>query len=169
MSQPLTGGCACGNVRYEMPLPLFVHCCHCTWCQRETGSAFALNAIVEGHLLRMTSQEPKLVRIPSHSGAGQEIARCSECLVALYSNYTGAGPHIAYVRVGTLDNPNKAPPNIHIYTNTKQEWVTLPPGAVVREEWYNRYEFWPKESLDRLQTLMPVIMEYNQSQNPEAV
>ena len=123
------GGCGCGQVRYRMNgEPLFVHCCHCHWCQRETGTAFGLNAMIEADRVDLIQGTPEAVQTPSLSGRGQTIWRCPNCRVAVWSNYGGAGPDIRFVRVGTLDGPDKLPPDIHIYVASKQPWVALTDG-----------------------------------------
>ena len=226
---PLEGGCACGAVRYRMiSRPMFVNCCHCRWCQRETGASFALNAIIEadrvvllsgspelvdtpsqsgkgqkfarcpscrvalwsnyggaGDSMRfvrvgtldepdclppdmhifttskrsadrvvLLSGSPELVDTPSQSGKGQKFARCPSCRVALWSNYGGAGDSMRFVRVGTLDEPDCLPPDMHIFTTSKQPWVVLPPDTPAAEEFYNRDEVWPEESLTRRRALV---------------
>lgn len=148
------GGCACGAVRYAMAgPPLIVHCCHCTWCQRESGSAFALNAYIEADRMTLTKGAPEMVMTPSASGKGQTFVRCPECRVALWSHYAGAGDAVAFVRVGTLDEPRRVPPDIHIYTSTKQPWVVIPEGARAVPEYYRRREVWPEASLARWRVL----------------
>jgi hypothetical protein len=128
--QSFEGGCTCRFVRYRLAsAPLFVHCCHCRWCQRETGSAFALNALIEAERVRLTAGAPELVDTPSESGKGQQIARCPRCRVALWSHYAGAGRAVCFMRVGTLDQPDRLPPDVHIYTASKQPWVVLPAGT----------------------------------------
>ncbi len=118
---PLEGGCDCRYVRYRMTTaPLFVHCCHCRWCQRETGSAFVLNAMIEADRVQLLGAEPEIVDTPSASGLGQKIARCPRCCIAVWSHYAGAGPMVRFVRVGTLDEPDQLPPDIHIFTESKQ-------------------------------------------------
>lgn len=150
----LDGGCTCGAVRYRMTgPPLIVHCCHCTWCQRETGSAFALNAYIEAERVTLLRGRPELVPTPSASGKGQKIARCPACRVAVWSHYPGAGDAICFVRVGTLDKAGLLPPDIHIYTSTKQPWVVIPAGARAVPEYYRRSEVWSAESLARWQAL----------------
>ena len=146
----LEGGCTCRAVRYRMTSkPMFVHCCHCRWCQRETGTAFALNAMIEADRVEVLSGAPELVNTPSNSGKGQKIARCPTCKVALWSNYAGAGDKIRFVRVGTLDQPDRLPPDIHIFTASKQPWVVLPPDTPAVPEYYDREKVWPAESLAR--------------------
>ena len=148
------GHCTCGAIRYALSSkPLFVHCCHCSWCQRETGTAFALNALIESDRVILLSGTPELLTTPSASGRGQRIMRCPQCRIALWSHYAGAGDAIRFVRVGTLENPNLLPPNIHIFTSSKQAWVILPPGVPAVHEYYKRDEYWPAESLERRRAL----------------
>jgi hypothetical protein len=134
--------------------PLFVHCCHCRWCQRETGASFALNAMIESDRVTLLGEKPDLVETPSHSGKGQQIARCPHCRIAVWSHYAGAGPAVSFVRVGTLDEPDHLPPDIHIFTSTKQPWVVLPPGTPAMDEYYDRKAYWPAESLARREALL---------------
>lgn len=149
------GGCTCRTVRYRLSSgPLFVHCCHCRWCQRESGAAFALNAMIEAERVELLQGAPELVNTPSNSGKGQKIWRCPTCKVALWSNYAGAGDAVRFVRVGTLDEPDRLPPDIHIFTASKQPWVVLPEGTPAVPEYYDRNQHWPAESLARRQALL---------------
>ena len=144
------GGCTCRSVRYRMSgEPLFVHCCHCRWCQRETGTAFALNAMIEADRVQLLQGEVEAIDTPSNSGKGQRISRCPHCRVALWSNYGGGGDTIRFVRVGTLDEPDLLAPDVHIFTSSKQPWVELPAGARVFAEFYKPAEQWPQDSLNR--------------------
>jgi hypothetical protein len=146
----LEGACTCGTVRYRMTSkPMFVHCCHCRWCQRETGASFALNAMIEAERVILLEGEPEVVNTPSNSGKGQKISRCPKCRIALWSTYAGAGDAVRFVRVGTLKEPDRLPPDIHIFTSSKQRWVVLPPDTPAVAEYYDRSKYWPKESLDR--------------------
>ena len=145
------GGCTCRRVRYRLASPpLIVHCCHCRWCQRETGASFALNAMIEGDRVQLLGGEVDVVVMPSASGKGQKISRCPQCRVAVWSNYAGGGDAVRFIRVGTLDQPDRLPPDIHIYTMSKQPWVALPEGATAVNAFYKFEEHWPKESLERL-------------------
>jgi hypothetical protein len=158
---PLEGGCDCRQVRYRLETaPLFVHCCHCRWCQRESGASFALNAMIEADRVTVLGAEPELTDTPSQSGYGQKIARCPRCRIALWSNYAGAGPLVRFVRVGTLDEPDRLPPDIHIFTASKQPWVVIPHGAPAVPEYYDYEKHWPAESLARRQALLPQIEAY---------
>ena len=151
---PLTGSCTCRLVRYQLEQsPLFVNCCHCRWCQRETGSAFVINAMIEADFFTLLTGSPELIDTPSESGKGQKVYRCPVCKVALWSHYSGAGPHISFVRAGTLDNPDVLPPDIHIFTESKQPWVTLPEGVPQVIQYYDREHYWPMQSLTRWQVL----------------
>jgi hypothetical protein len=151
----LDGGCTCRALRYRLTsAPLFVHCCHCRWCQRESGSAFALNALIEADRVQVLAGEAEVVDTPSLSGRGQRISRCPRCRIAVWSNYAGAGDAVRFVRVGTLDDPDRCPPDIHIYTGSKQPWVVLPPGTPAMAEYYKASEQWPPASLERRAVLI---------------
>ncbi len=144
------GGCTCGQVRYRMTsAPMFVHCCHCRWCQRETGTSYALNALIEADRVELLSGKVEVINTPSNSGKGQKIARCPICRVALWSNYAGSGDAVRFVRVGTLDEPDSLKPDIHIYTSSRQPWVVLSGDVPVVAEYYDRKVHWPAESLAR--------------------
>jgi hypothetical protein len=145
----MDGGCTCQEVRYRLTsAPMFVHCCHCRWCQRETGTAFALNALIESSRVEITRGEPEIVDTPTLSGRGQRIFRCPTCRVALWSNY-GPKDLVRFVRVGTLDDPDACPPDVHIFTDSKQPWVVLPEGARVFTEYYDLEAEWPEQSKAR--------------------
>ncbi|NDH61124.1 MAG: aldehyde-activating protein [Alphaproteobacteria bacterium] len=144
------GGCTCRHVRYRViSKPMFVHCCHCRWCQRETGTAFALNAMIEADRVEMLGGEVEIIDTPSHSGKGQKYSRCPKCRIALWSTYAGPGDAVRFIRVGTLDEPDRLPPDIHIFTMSKQPWVVLPAGTPAMPEFYDRQKMWPPESLQR--------------------
>ena len=152
--EPHDGGCACRAVRYRMlKRPLIVHCCHCSWCQRESGSAFALNALIESDEFVLLSGTLEPVRTPTASGAGQKIMRCPACRVALWSHYAGGGETVSFVRVGTLDEPARLPPDVHIYTTTRPPWVTLPADVPAMPEYYDRKAIFRQESLERMAAL----------------
>ena len=150
-----TGGCTCRAVRYRLTdQPLFVHCCHCRWCQRESGASFALNALIEFDRMELRSGAVEVIDTPSNSGKGQRISRCPTCRVALWSNYAGGGDRFRFVRVGTLDEPDRLAPDVHIFTASKQPWVVIPDGAPAFTEYYSSAELWPAESLARRAALL---------------
>lgn len=162
---PLQGGCDCGQIRYRMETaPLIVHCCHCRWCQRETGTAFALNALIEAERVIHLESEPQIIDTPSQSGRGQKIARCPTCRIAVWSNYAGAGPVIRFIRVGTLDTPDFLRPDIHIYTASRQPWVQLPQGVPAVAEFYDIERQWSPESLARREAFLPRLRAYRAAQ-----
>ena len=149
------GGCTCGHVRYRMTnKPLIVHCCHCRWCQRQTGASFALNVLIEADSVEVTAGEVVEIMVPSPAGKGQQIARCPKCQIAVWSNYYFGGlfENIRFIRVGTLDEPDRVPPDVHIFTSSKQPWIVLPPGAHVVPEYYGKGT-WSQESMARMDVL----------------
>jgi hypothetical protein len=165
---PQAGGCDCGATRYRLEAPpLVVHCCHCRWCQRETGSAFALNAMIESDRVKMLAGEPALIETPSASGLGQQIARCPRCGIALWSHYGAAGPLIRFVRVGTLDDPDVLPPDVHIFTSSRQPWVIIPECVPALPAYYHRSEVWSAASLERYEALRDAIEAYRRQRRRE--
>jgi hypothetical protein len=149
------GACTCRLVGYRMTsAPMFVHCCHCRWCQRESGASFALNALIEADRVVLLSGELDVVQTPSASGKGQRIARCPSCRVAVWSNYAGAGDAVRFVRVGTLHEPERLAPDIHIFTASKQPWVVIPAGAPSVPEYYRSKQYWPEASLARRKAVL---------------
>jgi hypothetical protein len=147
------GGCACGEVRYRLTSdPLFVHCCHCLNCQRQTGSAFVVNLLIEADRIELLGAEPQAVDAPRDDGSSQRIFRCPTCQVAVYSEY--GRPQVRFVRAGTLDEPRDVTPDVHIFTRSKVGWVRLPDSAPAFEVYYDRNELWPAESLERLDAVL---------------
>ena len=143
------GGCACGAIRYRLTSePLFVHCCHCLNCQRQTGSAFVINLLLEADRMEMSSGEPQPVDVPRDDGSPQRIYRCPSCQVAVFSEY--GWPEVRFVRGGTLDEPSAVTPDVHIYTRSKVPWVTLPDDVPAFEEFYDSRTLWPAASLERV-------------------
>ena len=133
------GRCACGEVHYRLnDKPFAVHCCHCRDCQRETGSAFVINGLIETPHVEVVAGEPETIDTPSASGKGQKIIRCRLCKVALWSHYGGMGGQAAFVRIGTLDDPDACPPQVHIFARSKQPWFDLPADAAAFEVFYTR-------------------------------
>lgn len=153
--QPAQGACTCGQIHFQLNRsPLFVHCCHCTWCQRESGSAFALNALVEKDAVQLLAGEPEVVMTPSNSGKGQLITRCPNCKIALWSQYSGAGDALVFIRVGSLHQAHRFAPDIHIFTESKLPWVQLPEGTPAVAQYYRTSEMWPAASLERRAQLL---------------
>jgi hypothetical protein len=147
------GGCSCGAIRYRLASdPLIVHCCHCLNCQRQTGSAFVINLLIEADRVELLAGEPQPVDVPRDDGSTQRISRCPDCQVAVYSDY--GRPEILFVRGGTLDDPAAIVPDVHIFTRSKLPWVTLPDPVPAVEVYYDRNELWPAESLQRIEAAL---------------
>jgi len=148
------GRCSCGEVRFRMNSPpLIVHACHCTECQRLSGGAFAINALIEADRVETLSGTPEPVPVIGTSGKPQSIYRCPRCRVALWSHYPGGGAKLSFIRVGTLEEPSRLPPDIHIYTSTKLPWLALPADVPAVAEYYSAREVWSEESLERSRRL----------------
>jgi len=153
MGVPLEGGCSCGAVRYRLTSdPLFVHCCHCLNCQRQTGSAFVVNVLIETDRVELLAGDPQPVAVPRSGGKKQKIWCCPACQIAVFSQYTT--PRIRFVRAGTLDDPSSVEPDVHIFTRTKLPWVTLPESVPAFAVYYDTKALWPPASLDRLEAIM---------------
>ncbi len=151
--QTIEGGCACGAVRYRLTSePLFVHCCHCLNCQRQTGSAFAVNLLIETERVELLAGEPQPVKVPRSGGKNQVIWHCPACQTALYSKYTT--PRLRFVRAGTLDDPTRYAPDVHIFTRSKLPWLALPESVPAFDVYYDTQKLWPAASLERLKAAM---------------
>jgi hypothetical protein len=149
---PSEGGCACGEVRYRLASePMFVHCCHCLNCQRQTGSAFVINLLIEADRIELLEGEPQPISVPRSGGKKQKIWRCPTCQTALYSQYTS--PKVRFVRAGTLDDPSAVAPDVHIFTRSKVPWVNLPDSVPAFDVYYETEKLWPAASLERLDVL----------------
>ena len=147
------GGCACGAVRYRLGSdPLFIHCCHCLNCQRQTGSGFVINLLIEADRVELVAGEPQPVDVPRDDGSTQRIYRCSACQVAVFSEYSR--PDVWFVRGGTLDEPTSVTPDVHIFTRSKLPWVTLPESVPAFDVYYDTKALWPPASLERLQAAL---------------
>ena len=143
------GRCACGAVRYRLTsAPMFTHCCHCLDCQRQTGSAFVLNALIETDRIEVLAEAPVAVPVPTDSGGPHDVYRCGACQTAVWSDY-GRRPGLRFVRVGTLEDPSAVPPDVHIFTRSKQPWVGLPPEVPAFAVYYDTKTLWPAEALAR--------------------
>lgn len=144
-----TGRCACGAVAYALGrAPMITHCCHCRQCQRETGASFALNAMIERSELSVTGPVTEHRR-PSGSGKGITAAICPACATTLWTVYGVSGDAFAWVRVGTLDDPNLCPPSVHIFTEFRQPWLTLPGDVPSYPAFYPPREVWSPDAMAR--------------------
>jgi len=152
MSVSYDGGCSCGAIRYRLAAdPLITHCCHCLNCQRQTGSAFVVNALIEKARFELLAGDPWPVDVPRDDGSTQRVFRCPACQIAVFSEYTR--PDVLFVRAGTLDDPAQVAPDVHIYTRSKLPWVTLPESVPAFDAFYDVKELWPPASLERVAAL----------------
>ncbi|WP_417266918.1 GFA family protein [Celeribacter baekdonensis] len=150
LEKEMHGRCTCGEIEYALGDSFMcVHSCHCTWCQRETGSAFALNGLIERAKLTVIKGTPMEVETASNSGKGQTIVRCPACHVVLWSHYSGAGRALAFVRVGTLEQAREITPDVFIFTSTAVPWMRFPDGAKVYPNYYPTKEVWTPEAIAR--------------------
>jgi hypothetical protein len=153
VSAQRAGGCSCGAVRYRLTTdPLFVHCCHCLNCQRQTGSAFVVNLLIESDRVELVAGAPQTVDVPRDDGSKQKIYRCPECQVAVFSDH--GRPEVLFVRAGTLDDPAGVRPDVHIYTRSKVGWIALPDSTPAFDVYYDRHALWPPASLERLDAVL---------------
>ena len=153
MSVPREGGCACGAVRYRLTSdPLLTHCCHCLNCQRQTGSAFVINLLIETDRVELLAGDAQPVEVPRDDGSTQRIFRCPTCQVAVFSQYTR--PEFRYVRGGTLDQPSSVEPDVHIFTKSKLSWITLPESVPAFDVYYDMKSLWPAASIERFEAIM---------------
>lgn len=149
----LEGKCGCGAVTYRMASrPIVVHCCHCRECQRQTGSAYVLNALIEADRVKVDGPLQQH-HLSTPSGKGQVISRCRDCGVAVFSSYLIRQDKLRFIRVGTLLDPSACPPDVQIFTSSKQPWVPLNPDIPVFEEFYKFDEQLSADSLARMKAL----------------
>ena len=147
----LEGGCPCGAVRYRLTAPpLIVHACHCRDCQRLSGSAFALNMWIEKSCVEADHASPKSVMLTAGSGKPHQVFFCGDCTNHLWSRYHAAPGDTLLVRAGTLDQPERIKPDVHIFTRSKLPWLPLPADARNFAAFYKLAEVWPEESRERL-------------------
>jgi hypothetical protein len=152
MSVPREGGCACGEIRYRLTTePLFTHCCHCLNCQRQTGSAFVINLLIEADHVEVLSGDPQPIDVARDDGSKQRIFRCPTCQVAVFSEY--GWPELLFVRAGTLHQPSEVTPDVHIFTRSKLAWIALPDSVPAFEVYYDSRTLWPEASLERLDAI----------------
>jgi hypothetical protein len=154
LTRKLEGGCGCGAVRYRLEsAPMFVNCCHCKDCQRQTGTGFVINALIETDRITLIQGKPEPVAMPTGSGRPHDIYRCPTCRTALWSDY-GRRPALRFVRVGTLDEPAALKPDAHIFTRSKLPWIELKADIPSFDIFYEMQTQWPAESLARRRAIL---------------
>lgn len=146
----VTGSCFCGAVRYQLLTPpLFCYACHCSDCQKATGSVFACFTTIEAeHLVSIGATTPHLTRRVRPSGLVRVAASCPQCGTILWAG-GDKDPVTTDVRTGTLDHPELMEPDLHAYIESKIPWIELPAGARTCKGAYDFRTAWPKSSLKR--------------------
>lgn len=135
---PYAGRCFCGAVQYRInEEPLTVYACHCTDCQKRSGSAFGLSMWVNRAAIEVTQGEAVLQIASGHDDRLRHARLCLQCHTRLWSAPEDR-PELAVVRPGTLDDTSWLEPVAHLWTRSAQPWVKIPEGVV-------RYETQPKE------------------------
>lgn len=127
MSETRDGGCQCGGVRYridEKPLELAV--CHCTDCQRQSGSAFGMSLAVRAASFRLTKGELESFAVTCNSGRIKTCSFCGDCGTRIHHQ---TRPDVLSVKCGTLDDKADLRPSAHYWTKSKLPWVVIPPGV----------------------------------------
>jgi hypothetical protein len=154
-SKTLEGGCGCGAVRYRLTdEPILVNNCHCTLCQRQTGTGSAVNAFIENDRLEQLSGELSEYEFETGSGGIQTVIRCARCGTPLWSYYPRLGRKAAAVRVGTLDDPSAVKPDAAVHVADKPAWAALPEGVPAFEIGYSPAEILPEGRFARLKALI---------------
>jgi hypothetical protein len=157
MSKQFPASCFCSAVKFRLTAaPMFVHCCHCTDCQVQTGSAFAINAIIERDRVEIVEGAPVVVTLPTDSGRPHDVTKCAQCQTALWSDYGRRGVMV-FVRVATLARPHAIVPDVHIFTRSKLPWVGLPADVRQFAEYYSTTKEWPPEALARRKAVLAKI------------
>ena len=137
MNFPQSGGCQCGAIRYEITgPPVAVYACHCIECQKQSGSAFAMGAVIPQEHFRITKGNPKMFAREINPAKTMECWFCPDCGTRLYHVPGGATYSNRNIKPGTLDDTSWLVPTTHFWTCSAQEWVVIPEGAT-------RYETQP--------------------------
>jgi hypothetical protein len=148
------GGCACGAVRYVMnATPILSYACHCTDCQHLTGSAFILSAWIEKTEVELLSGDLTACKL-STGEHGSTVHFCPRCGTSIWTEYS---PGFWFVRLTTLDNQTAYPPDMHIFTRSKQPWLNLSDAVPVFENYYDRETDWPAEKLARYRAVAEAV------------
>jgi hypothetical protein len=130
MQLPLTGGCQCRAVRYQIDAaPLSLYACHCTECQKQSASAFSLSLPVPRSAVRVTQGEPREWLRRTDSERMISCMFCGECGTRVFHN-PHSNPQVTIVKPGTLDDTSWFDPVGHIWTRSAQPWVDIPADTV---------------------------------------
>jgi hypothetical protein len=127
MGTPRDGGCQCGGVRYRLEgEPLGLAVCHCTECQRQSGSAFGMSLAIPREAFRLLAGELKRFSVRCDSGRIKECAFCPSCGTRIHHR---VGEAVLSLKPGTLDDTSWLSPDAHYWTKRKQPWAPIPDGA----------------------------------------
>jgi hypothetical protein len=147
---PKHGSCNCQSVQYTITdAPLFTHLCHCTKCQKRTGSAFVLNIMVFVNDIALTSAAPESYTTITDSGSELTTFACSSCRDILYHTHPEFA-RIVMIAGGTVDDPGWIKPQAHIFVRSKQPWLELSNDIPAYLEMYQLEDTWPQASLAKL-------------------
>ena len=147
-NEKLKGGCICGQVKYYITeKPLFTQACHCKDCKVLTGSSYVVNSSVLENTL-IVEGEVSSTELKAGSGASYKTYFCTKCGNYVYADYDSAVGRLT-VRTKTLDNSEKFPPQVHIFTKDKDPWLNLSEDVICFKEMYDQKKTWPEESLNK--------------------
>jgi hypothetical protein len=146
----LKGECLCGAVKYKLSeKPLFTQACHCKDCKVLTGSSYVINSSVVENTLSIEGEISSTIKLQAGSGKYVQMFFCNKCGSYIYTDYESAIGRLN-VRTKTLEKSEEFPPQAHIFTKDKDEWVNLSNFNNCFEKMYDPKETWPKESLSRI-------------------
>jgi len=129
VSNAITGGCLCGNIRYSVSAPVEkIIACHCTHCQKASGAGASHNAVVPTSAVSFTAGKPKLFADTAQSGNILNRYFCPDCGSPIYSQRAKV-PEMMVLKVGTLDAPGDMKLVMNIWTNSARPWMHLDPAA----------------------------------------
>jgi hypothetical protein len=151
--ETVAGGCVCGEVRIAVRgRPIVVHGCHCRFCQAASGSAFAVNLMLETAQVAVTAGRTQQISRQAELGAHTRHV-CPNCRTELFGHHPMLGPDIAFVGAGVLDRPGGYAPDVHCFTRSKYDWVVLPAGVPAFEGNYDMAAVWSDEAKARVAKL----------------
>jgi hypothetical protein len=152
----LKGECLCGAVKYKLSeKPLFTQACHCKDCKVLTGSSYVINSSVVENTLSTEGEISSTTKLQAGSGKSVQMFFCNKCGSYIYSDYESAIGRLN-VRTKTLEKSEEFPPQAHIFTKDKDEWVNLLNFNNCFEKMYDPKDTWPKESLSRIKEYLNI-------------
>ncbi|MGH1428311.1 MAG: GFA family protein [Arenicella sp.] len=130
----ITGGCHCGNIHYSAEIdPNKVILCHCTDCQKMSGSPYRGVVIATDETFQMTGQIKDYIKETANSGNPRAQSFCPDCGTHIYATSTGempeGTPRVYNIRLGTTQQRDELTPTIEIWANSRQPWIDAVEGA----------------------------------------